>query len=128
MGLDLVAQDEIGAGMGASGLVELFAERGQRPGAPRGGDRVVPDEQLAGGGGGGGVGGRGGAPAPAAPARRGFSSPGRGPDDPGRRGPRRRSRARGGRSGCARSGSSSPPASVSSSASTLPRRAGPCGR
>src|SRR2546430_904265 len=34
MGLDLVAQEEIGAGAGATGLVELFAAGGQRLGAP----------------------------------------------------------------------------------------------
>jgi len=39
MGFDLVAQEEIGAGIGASGLVELVAEGGQRLGAPRGGER-----------------------------------------------------------------------------------------
>lgn len=39
MGLDLVAQQEFGAGIGASGLVELFAEGGYRPGAPGGGER-----------------------------------------------------------------------------------------
>ena len=50
MGFDLVAQEEIGAGIGASGLVELFPEGGQRLGATRGGERVEPDEQLAGAG------------------------------------------------------------------------------
>ena len=48
MGLDLVAQEEIGAGIGASGLVELFAEGGQRPGTPGCGEGVEPDKQLAG--------------------------------------------------------------------------------
>ena len=38
MGFDLVAQEEIGA-EGASGLVELFPEGGQRLGATRGGER-----------------------------------------------------------------------------------------
>jgi hypothetical protein len=41
-GLDLVAQGEAGAGIGASGLVELFAHGGQRLGAPQGGERVEP--------------------------------------------------------------------------------------
>ena len=50
MGLDLVAQGEVGAGIGASGLVELFAEGGYRLSAPRGGERVEPDERLAGAG------------------------------------------------------------------------------
>ena len=50
MGLDLVAQGEVGAGIGASGLVELVAEGGQRLGAPGGGERVEPDEQVAGAG------------------------------------------------------------------------------
>jgi hypothetical protein len=50
MGLDLVTQEEIGAGIGASGLVELFAEGCYCLGAPRGGERVEPDEQLAGAG------------------------------------------------------------------------------
>jgi hypothetical protein len=50
MGFDLVAQSEVGAGIAASGLVELFAEGGHRLGAPRGSERVEPDEQLAGAG------------------------------------------------------------------------------
>ena len=50
MGLDLVAQGEAGAGIGVSGVVELVAEGGHRLGAPRGGQRVEPDEQLAGAG------------------------------------------------------------------------------
>ena len=51
VGLDLVAQDEVGAGIaGASGGVELVAECGQGLGAAGRGERVEPDEQLAGAG------------------------------------------------------------------------------
>jgi hypothetical protein len=45
--LDLVAQDEVGAGVAGLGLAELLAERGEGLGAPRRGERVEPDEQLA---------------------------------------------------------------------------------
>ena len=47
MGFDLVAQDEIGAGVVACGLVELVAEGGECLGPARGGERVEPDEQFA---------------------------------------------------------------------------------
>ncbi len=50
MGFDFVAQDETGAGVAGLGLVELVAERGEGLGAPGGGERVEPDEQLAGAG------------------------------------------------------------------------------
>ena len=43
-GIDLVAQDELGAGVAACGLVELVAERGQGLGAPGRGERVEPDD------------------------------------------------------------------------------------
>jgi hypothetical protein len=46
---DLVALDEIGAGIAGLNLVELVAE-GERLGPPEGGERVEPDEQLAGAG------------------------------------------------------------------------------
>jgi hypothetical protein len=47
VGLDVVAQDEIGAGGSNAGLAELAAEGGQGLGAPWGGERVEADEQLA---------------------------------------------------------------------------------
>ena len=47
MGFDLVAQDEIGAGVAACGLVELVAEGGECLGSPGGGERVEADEQFA---------------------------------------------------------------------------------
>jgi hypothetical protein len=48
--LDLVAQGEIGAGVAGADGAELVAERGEGLGAPRGGERVEPDQQLAGAG------------------------------------------------------------------------------
>jgi DDE family transposase len=50
VGFDLVAEDEVGAGIAALGLVELVAEGGQGLGAPGRGERVEPDEQFAGAG------------------------------------------------------------------------------
>ena len=50
MGFDFVAQDEIGAGVAACGLVELVAEGGECLGSPGRGERVELDEQLAGAG------------------------------------------------------------------------------
>jgi hypothetical protein len=47
-GFDLVAQDEVGAGIAGLGLVELVAEDGEGLGAPGCGEPVEPDEQLAG--------------------------------------------------------------------------------
>ena len=47
MGLDVVAQDEPGAGVAGAGLAELAAEGGQGLGAPRGAERVEADEQFA---------------------------------------------------------------------------------
>ena len=48
MGLDVVAQDEIGAGVAGAGGGELVAEGGQGLSPPGGGERVQPDEQFAG--------------------------------------------------------------------------------
>ena len=50
MVLDFVAEREIGAGVAGADGGELAAERGQGLGAPRGGERVEADEQLAGAG------------------------------------------------------------------------------
>jgi hypothetical protein len=50
MRFDLIAQGEIGAGIAGLGLVELVAEGGEGLGAPGRGERVEPDEQLAGSG------------------------------------------------------------------------------
>ena len=52
LGRDLtsVAQDEVGAGIADAGGGELVAERGEGLGAPGRGERVEPDEQLAGAG------------------------------------------------------------------------------
>ena len=50
MGFDLVAEDEIGAGLAGAGGGELVAELGQGLGASGGGERVKPDEELAGAG------------------------------------------------------------------------------
>jgi len=47
VGLDVVAQDEIGAGVAGAGLGELVAEGGEGVGAPWGGERVEPDEEFA---------------------------------------------------------------------------------
>ncbi len=47
MGFDLVAQDEIGAGVAGASGAELVAERGEGLGAPWGGERVEPDQQFA---------------------------------------------------------------------------------
>jgi hypothetical protein len=46
--IDLVAQDEIGAGVAGAGDGELVAECGQGLGAAGCGEGVEPDEQLAG--------------------------------------------------------------------------------
>ena len=45
---DLVAEDEIGAGIGGVGGGELVAQRGEGLGAPEGGQRVEPGKQDAG--------------------------------------------------------------------------------
>ena len=50
MVLDFVAQDEIGAGVAGADGTEVVAERGEGLGAPGGGERVEPDQQLAGAG------------------------------------------------------------------------------
>ena len=47
MGFDLVAQDEVGAGIAGADSGELVAERGQGLGAAGRGERVEPDEQFA---------------------------------------------------------------------------------
>jgi hypothetical protein len=47
MGFDLIAQDEIGAGVAGLGLVELVTDGGQGLGPPGRGERVEPDEQFA---------------------------------------------------------------------------------
>ena len=47
VGFDLVAQDEIGAGVAGAGGGELVAEGGQGCGPPGRGERVEPDEQFA---------------------------------------------------------------------------------
>jgi hypothetical protein len=46
-GFDLVSEDEAGAGIAGASGGELVAEGGQGLGAPRRGERVEPDEQLA---------------------------------------------------------------------------------
>ena len=47
MGFDLVAEDEVGAGIASASGGELVAERGQGLGAPGRGERVEPDDELA---------------------------------------------------------------------------------
>jgi uncharacterized spore protein YtfJ len=47
VGFDLVAQDEVGAGVAGAGGGELVAERGQGLGAAGCGERVEPDDRLA---------------------------------------------------------------------------------
>ena len=54
MGLDFVAQGEVGAGVACLGVGELVAERGEGAGATWGGERVDADEQPAEAGLGGG--------------------------------------------------------------------------
>jgi hypothetical protein len=46
VGFDLVAQDEIGSGVAALGLVELVAERDDRPGAVSGSISIFPISQF----------------------------------------------------------------------------------
>ena len=45
MVFDLVAQDELGAGVAGLGRIELGAEGGDGAGSARGGERVEPDGQ-----------------------------------------------------------------------------------
>ena len=50
MGFDIVAEDEIGAGVAGAGGGELVAEGGSGLGAPGCGERVEPDDQFTGAG------------------------------------------------------------------------------